>query len=138
MGDPQELDLDDAVEDDTVEASEEVTTFKLNGQQWTCRNRKRVGAYVIDATFTGQMTDLQFILGMLEPDDSRRFAESLPRDDFPFDVDQRNRLTQFLVERLVNRPTVPPASSGGGRRNTKPTSEESSSSQATRRQRSAS
>lgn len=124
---------------DAVEADDEVTvTFTLNGEKWSCRNRDQIGAYVIDSAFRGQTTDLQFIQSVLIPADAKRFMEKLPREDFPFGVKQRLRLTEFLVEKLVNHPTVPLDSSGPGRRNAKATSAESSSSRATRRQRSAS
>lgn len=124
---------------DAVEVSDEVScTFTLNGEQWSCRNRDQVSAVMVNSAFSGALTDLQFIQAVLVPEDRERFAVNLPREDFPFGVKQQQMLTQFLIEQILNRPTVPLGSSGPGRQSTKATSAGSSSSRATRRARSAS
>lgn len=125
---------------DAVEVSDEVScTFKLNGREWSCRDRDRIDARIVGAVLgNGTMNVLQFFTEVLIPEDSEAFAEKLNAPDFPLPLARTQRLMEFLVEQILNRPTVPLGSSGGGRQTTRATSGESSSSRATRRQRSAS
>lgn len=124
----------DAVEiDDTISCK-----FKLNGYEWSCRNRDQVDLRIIGTVLDNGLVNVEdFFSKILIPEDREDFVALLRSDDFPLEMKKTQGLMEFLTEKILNRPTVRPAPSGRGSRPTSHTSEEVSSSRVTPRRRSA-
>lgn len=133
MAPPEYFDYDAVEVDDTVSC-----IFKMDGRDWSCRNRDLIDARIADAMLgNGGVTIGAFFSEILIPEDVEDFLALVNSDDFPMPVKKVQALMEFLSEKIMNRPTVRPVSSGRGSPNTRAISEEVSSSRVTPRRRSA-
>jgi hypothetical protein len=127
---------------DAVECDDEVTvTFRLNGREWSCRNRDVIDARIAAALIGNVAMSISIsdlFAGILVPEDVEEFTALLASPEFPLPLRKTRGLLEFLTAQILNRPTVRPSSSGDGPRSTEATSGGGSPSAGTRRRRSAS
>jgi hypothetical protein len=115
-------------------------TFRFDKREWHCRPADEVGQWVWDelAAAAAQQTTTLVRLGdffrqALVPAESDDFMAMLNRPDSPMTRAHANKLIEYVLTEMADRPTQPPSSSGDGRQRTRVTSPGAASSRATRR-----